>query len=555
MNNVINMKSKRRPIRLSKSRAINQASEVFRNLQSVVWEYITNGLAYTEKGTSPEVIVSMEKDKITFADNGRGMDIEDLDNFFTAHGENKDIKEGNYLALIRGMHGTGSYSVFKFADTLKVTSVKNGKEYSATLTSDDINKDRGFEVVSEGKKTSAPNGSKFEMHDLNIPITNNLITTCQKHVERQMVSGVFRGLRVYINNNPIEYKKPITDESYTKIINSKETEYYKGLNDLGLGAGEVELIIEKTKSPLAENERGIAIIGDGNLLERCQPGIKGLEYSEYIIGEANIENLYRNMIQGKYDPALADSSRILELNVDNPFVNKLHAFIGIELEKFRKEIQLNESKKEKTKFDKEMEKQLEEISNTLNDALLEDWDKLNLESRAIKNLSNKQKKLNQLNKLSLQEVLLPGEELTGKNSFEEIENDRGSENENLIEKKIKDLKNNLKKSKKKKNVSNSGGLTIIQKQLGDEELRAKFIRETATIIINSDFPTVKKFKVEGKSNNPHFISYLREIALTELAIAVTQILDQKPDYSTDTQGALFELRQRINEYSLKFHGI
>ena len=71
---------------------------------------------------------------------------------------------------------------------------------------------------------------------------------------------------------------------------------------------------------------------------------------------------------------------MLELNVNNPFVNKLHAFIGVELEKFRKEIQANESKKEKTKFDKEMEKQLEEISNTLNDALLEDWDKLNLES-------------------------------------------------------------------------------------------------------------------------------------------------------------------------------
>ena len=78
MNNIVNMKSYRRPIKLSKSRAINQASEVFRNLQSVIWEYITNGLAYTEKGTSPEVIVSMGKDKITFADNGRGMDIKDF---------------------------------------------------------------------------------------------------------------------------------------------------------------------------------------------------------------------------------------------------------------------------------------------------------------------------------------------------------------------------------------------------------------------------------------------------------------------------------------------
>ena len=96
---------------------------------------------------------------------------------------------------------------------------------------------------------------------------------------------------------------------------------------------------------------------------------------------------------------------------------------------------------------------------------------------------------------------------------------------------------------------------IIQKPLGEEELRAIFRKETATIIINSDFPTVKKFKSEGKYNSPHFILYLREVALTELAIAVTQILDQKPEYSNDTQTALSELRLRINDYSLKFHGI
>ena len=46
---------------------------------------------------------------------------------------------------------------------------------------------------------------------------------------------------------------------------------------------------------MSDDARGIAIIGDGNLLERCQPGIKGSDYSEYITGEANIKNLYRNM--------------------------------------------------------------------------------------------------------------------------------------------------------------------------------------------------------------------------------------------------------------------
>lgn len=555
MSNIIQIgKQNRREIQFNKSRALNQASQVFRNLPSVIWEYVTNGLAYTDPGTQPEVIVQIDKKSITFTDNGRGMNVDDLDNFFTGHGENKDIKEGNYLALIRGMHGTGSYSVFKYADTLKVTSVKNGKEYGAELTSKDIKEDNGYLVTKDGIKTKASNGSKFEMLDINIDITKDLIDRCQIHIQKQMISGIFRGLKVFINNNLVEYKKPITDESYKKIIKSKDTEYFNELEKLSFGAGEIELIIEKTKAPLPDEARGIAILGDNNLLERCQPGIKGSDYSEYIIGEAYIKNLYKNMIAGKFNPPLADSSRILELNIENPYVVKLHAFIGLELEKFRKEIKEKEENKEKTRFDEEMEKQLEEISNTLNDALLEDWDNLNLQSKANKNLTNKQKKINDLNKESIQDVLLPGEDISGRIPSSETKEANSLTNPR-IENKIKDLKKNLKKSLKKKNNNNLGGLSIKQQAMGEDELRAIFRKETATIIINSDFPTVKKFKSEGKANNPIFTTYLREIALTELAIAVTQILDLKHDYSMDTQATISELRQKINDYSKKFHAI
>ena len=296
-------------------------------------------------------------------------------------------------------------------------------------------------------------------------------------------------------------------------------------------------------------------MGDGNLLERCQPGIKGKKYADFIIAEANIDNLYLNILKDKYKPALIDASRALELNIESPYVLKLHAFIGIELEKFRKEIEEKESKKEKSLQDKEIDKQLEEISKTLNDALIEDWDKLDLASASIQNLSNNQKKINLSKKQSLQEVLLPGEEILGKNPNKEDTDPEDKERRKRIKNKIKDIKNNLKKEEKKNNSSNAGGLTIVQMPLGKEALRAEFKKDTSTIIINSDFPTVKKFKDEGKSNNPHFISYLREIALTELAIAVTTILEQKPEFTTDSINALQDLRSKINDYSLKFHGI
>ena len=69
-----------------------------------------------------EVII--EKDKIIFSDNGRGLDTEDLQNFFTAYAENRDRVSGNYSFLRRGYFGTGGFSVFKIAKSLNITSVK-----------------------------------------------------------------------------------------------------------------------------------------------------------------------------------------------------------------------------------------------------------------------------------------------------------------------------------------------------------------------------------------------------------------------------------------------
>ena len=45
---------------------------------------------------------------------------------------------------------------------------------------------------------------------------------------------------------------------------------------------------------------------------------------------------------------------------------------------------------------------------------------------------------------------------------------------------------------------------------------------------------------------------LKEIALTELAVAITAILLRKGHYGDDTTIALVDLRKRINDFSLKF---
>lgn len=549
---------KKRPIKFNKGRTLFSAADSFRNIPAVIWENIINSLGYGEKGKSPEVVVTMSKDLITFVDNGRGMNLSDLENYFSAHAENKDVKENNYMSIIRGKFGTGSFAAFKIADTLKVTSVKNNKEYCAVLSSSnfgqDIDSEPYWEEHIDGKKTDAENGTKFEITGLKTTISDEVIKRCITHAEKQMISSEFIDKRVYINDTLISYTKPNTDESYTKKINSKETEYYNTLNELGDGAGEIILTMEKTRSPLPSDECGIAVIGDGNLLEMCQSGIKGKEYAEYIIGEANIENLYLNILKDKYKPALIDASRAMELNIEHPFVQKIHAFIGKELEIFRKEIQEKESKKKKTQFDKEMDKELEDISNTLCDAIMDDWDKLNLESSGFNKLSSNQKKINNLGKKIIQEILMPGEEISGKNLLKEKTKDEDLERDKRVNNKIRDIKNNLKKKNKKSNNDKIGGLRIIRSSLGKDALRAEFKKHLGLIIINTDFPTVKKLEAESKSNSPLLKIYLREVALTELAIGVTTILDSNPEYKSDTGLTLIDLRQKINDYSLKFHG-
>src|SRR5438132_6096682 len=78
------------------ARDLLQSAPLFKTDKLVVWEYVSNGLQYVDPGTNPVVKVTLDskKKKITIGDNGRGMDLAGLKNFFVMHGENVDRKEG-----------------------------------------------------------------------------------------------------------------------------------------------------------------------------------------------------------------------------------------------------------------------------------------------------------------------------------------------------------------------------------------------------------------------------------------------------------------------------
>ena len=175
-------------------------------------------------------------------------------------------------------------------------------------------------------------------------------------------------------------------------------EYYKNLKDLGFGAGEIELTLKKSKKPLSSGQYGVSVFGDGNLLEICAPGIETKKYRNYILGEADIKNIYSKLEQ--FDPPIFDHSRRMELSLDNKYVVVLRNFIASELIKFEEEVSKLERERERSKFNKELDSKLEKISGKASEILKDEWDKLDLNSVSDQNLPKKSKRIsNQKNSL------------------------------------------------------------------------------------------------------------------------------------------------------------
>ena len=434
-------------------------------------------------------------------------------------------------------------TIFKVAKNLSITSVKDNKLYEGKTSFNDLKKDTGFTLDKIGTKTDVPNGTKFIATGLNKEISDKDILFVKDYILKQMMR--FKGAQVYINNDLLEYKEPPIEEDLTRNISSKDTEFFDNLNKLGFGAGEIELTLKKSKKPLKKAEYGISVLGDGNLLEVCSPGIETKKYVNYILGEAEIKNIYLKLEQ--FDPPIFDQSRRMELSLDNKYVVVLRNFIASELIKFEQEVSKIEKEREKNKFNKELDSKLDKISGKASEILKDEWERLDLNSQSNQNLPKKSKRESNMQD-DIGKVLNAGDEFY-KGKLEKKEKNNKSNS-----KPPKDLKskNNSKLRDEKIKNKNLGGLRIKQKALGIEELRAEFFPDQATIFINTDFPPLKRFIDKHDYENDQFNSLLKEIIATELAVAITAINIQKDTYGNDMTTAMYDLRARINDFSGKF---
>ena len=263
-------------------RDLLQSAALFKHEWQVAWEYVSNGLQYVDIGVSPFVTVNIDQGqkRMTFKDNGRGMNLFDLENYFTMHGENIDAKAGRPG---RGTFGTGKSAVFGIANLLRVTTVKDGKRSTVELHRKDIEGPEASRVVpikvlESEVNTDEPNGTVVEVCEINLKSidTNAIIREIEKHI------AFWKGVTVYVGTHQCQYLEPAIriEENFL----ASESPFADIL-------GDVSLRIAVAKAPLAREQQGIAITSNGVLHESTLAGQEKRQFVNYIFGNIDVPTL------------------------------------------------------------------------------------------------------------------------------------------------------------------------------------------------------------------------------------------------------------------------
>ncbi len=531
------------------ARDLLQSARLFKFEHQVVWEYVSNGLQYIDKGTRATVVVTIDPKakRIQVSDNGRGMLIEDLENYFTMHGENIDRKQGRPG---RGHFGTGKSAAFGIGASLTVTTVKAGRRSKVRLTLQDIEATSGgddipVQILESELATDSASGTLVEIEGIFLKTLD--IPSVVRHIERHIAH--WPNATVLVNHHECEFSEPEVARQITH--NTKGTEYEEKL-------GDSTLVIKVSKAPLESEVKGIAILTGNVWHDTTLAGCEHKPFAEYIFGSFEVPSLAAD---SSNIPAF-DMSRSMKLNPQNEVVAETLRFVGVHVESIRRELEREDRERRKTEEQKRLQRQGSKIAELINSHFKE-W------SAKLKST---------IAKTGVGKDLLPetdrdkmdGSKIDFGDQLPAIVAgaDQGSEpvgpTEPSNEPRPVKPRVEMDESAPQKlgNPSGgggkprrSGGFEVVFEKIGATEKRAKYDRDTRTIIINLEHPRIAlEAKGAGEAPAPEDPAFLRmayEIAFTEYAIVLAQELSTA-QYYYDSQDALVELRQTIDDLSKSF---
>ena len=335
------------------ARDLLQSAALFKHEQTVVWEYVSNGLQYIDVGTQPVVNVEVDAKarKIAVTDNGRGMTAQDLSRYFQMHGENIDRKSGK---AGRGMFGTGKSAAFGIGDTLRLTTVRNGKRSKVELERKDIEAASDgdgipVKVIESEVSTREPNGTRIEVEDIHLKKLD--IGSIIRHIERHIAR--WPNASVVVNHQDCNVVEPTY--SSQKEFPTKGTPFEESL-------GDTNLFVKIAQAPLEPEWQGIAVLSNTVWHSSTLAGCENKPLANYIFGEIDVERLGKD----KSPIPAFDMSRSMQLNPRNELVAAIFAFIGPHIESVRREIEKAEKERRLERDNKKLQEEASAIARIIN---------------------------------------------------------------------------------------------------------------------------------------------------------------------------------------------
>jgi Histidine kinase-, DNA gyrase B-, and HSP90-like ATPase len=530
-------------------RDLLQSAQLFRHEHAVVWEYVSNGLQYKDPATKPTVVVKVDaKGKtIQIRDNGRGMLISDLKQYFQMHGENLDRKQGRPG---RGYFGTGKSAAFGIANLLRITTIRNGKLSRVQLSRKDIEACKDGEeipvqILDREIHSGSPNGTLIEIEDIILKQID--IASMIRHIERHIAH--WPDATVIVNNHECAFIEPDINKEHR--FPTKGTEYESLL-------GDTELTLKVAKAPLDEELRGVAILSQGVWYETTLAGCERKPFAEYLFGALEVPTLSHDQ---SAIPAF-DMSRSMKLNPRNEIVAEIIRFVGVHLEAIRRDLERQDRERRQSEEQKRFQQQGSKIADFINEHF-KNW-RAKLRNTMAKAGTGKDLLSAKERKQSAEEGVVPGAELPGI-ILEGVGGGDGpgpGPGPGPSKPRVKLDENSQEKvAKRDTGVAKptpSGGFSVAFEKIGPNEKRAKYDRDNRTIYINLEHPRIAVEVSNSKSrspvDDPNFLRMAYEIAFTEYAIVLAQELSNA-QYYFDPQDALVELRQTLDDLSKAFASV
>lgn len=525
-------------VRTHVARDLLQTAHLFRTPEAAIWEYVVNSIEYVDPGVQPQVLVQLDQKRglVTIADNGRGMDLDDLQRFFTMHGENPERKMGKRG---RGKFGTGKAAAFGIARRLEVRTVRDGRRNIVALERNEIERSGGAEIpvrwIERNASTDEPNGTTVTISDLLVQRLSQEATV--RDIERHL--PFFRGSdpHVVVNGHRCEPHRPQSVRERT----------FRPSRDQARILGDIELSVAVASAPLDDGLYGIAITtAPGALVAVESAGVEKKEFGTYLFGEVECAALEDDT----YELAPYDASRSLRLNPEHPVARTLIAFIGASLEAVRGELVEEYRRRRDEQQFRDLQRQADQIARILNQDLADVRERFE-ELAAMRRRGNVARAGAQLAGAE-QDGFAEGGDLPG---ILEVAKPPGAAEAVTVGGEPPDLARRGETDPSGQDRVGPrggeggrrrprGGLRVEYRNLGEEEERGRYDQGEKVVLINLDHPMVAAARDSLGIEDPGFVRLSYEIAFTTYALGlVRELLNTDPELTGDD--VLFEVRDTL----------